>query len=478
MGPALLGAQPSSRRPPPKRAAAVAVPAPPEAAPDPLEAERTRARVLGRLGRFDEALVAYRHLIARRFSDMELRAEYAETLVDAGEHELAAAVIAEALRTAPASTRLQRVRARLELERGDSRLAADRYRLLLPALLEDPSLLAELAGAELRHGAWRAALDRYAEILEREPENDEVRAAYQTLRRTYAPRFELAHRSLLQVSAATHVEELAWRGWVAERAWVRAGLRYGRYRQDDLPGQPGFEEDVVTALVAAGVQVAPRWMVRAGLEEAVRGDTARTTLRLGGAFDDGRATLAATDIGIRELLTNPVTAVPLRGTTDRVTVDLSRRLADRVTANARYEFRHYRASGDTLGNDWELTGRLDVEVLRGPLQLVVFPQLFFQEYAPVAGEPLRSQIQFIRRQDVGALGLLAALEPTPGLRLQVGAIGKRDWHRGITSYEVSGELRWRLQRWLEMVLLYTRTSEGARVGGKEENYLGTLSVLY
>ncbi len=72
-GPAAAIAQP----------AAGGTPAPQEVAPDPAQAELTRARVLLRLGRMQEALDAFRALVARS-GDRGLREEYAETLADSG----------------------------------------------------------------------------------------------------------------------------------------------------------------------------------------------------------------------------------------------------------------------------------------------------------------------------------------------------------------------------------------------------------
>lgn len=464
----------------PAAAPPLTIPPPPEESTEPFAAERARAHLLARLGRLEESLAAYRALLAVQPADLAAREEYAETLLEAGLPERAETVITEALRDDPRSIRLRRLQARVDLDRKRPRVAADRLQELRGWAPRDAGLLGDLAQAELQDGHWTRALALYADILEADPETEAARVAHRELRTTYAPRVEVLHRTLLQAAATSHIEEAAWRGWLTETWWLRGGVRQAHYVQDAVPASSigPFKEDVQTLLLALGLRLTPRWSARGGLEESVRGERLRTTLRLGGAFDDGQATFASLDVALRDLLTNPVSAVTRDGTTDRLTADVLRRVGNRATVGGRYEYRHYRARGQSLGDDWELSGRLEIELLRGPLEVTLGPQLFFQEYTPIAGSPLREQISFIRRQRVVATGLTIGGEPWPGLRVQVGAVGRRDWYRALTSYEVSGELRWRIHRRLEFQLLYTRNSEGTRVGGKEESFAGSLHLLY
>jgi tetratricopeptide (TPR) repeat protein len=445
--------------------------------PDALQQEVIRARILLRLGRAEESLALFRELVAWRPDDRSLREDYAEVLLDAGLPERAAEEIQALLERDPRSLRLRRLRARADLERGEVGRAAERLEALAAEAPDDPGLRADWALAERRAGHWRRAMALYAGVLARDPDNPDVRAAYRELRSTHAPRLELQHTTLLQVAATHHVEEIAWRGWLGDRWWLRAGARHAIYEQDSLPGLKGFTEEVQTALLTLGLQPTAAVGLRAGLEEARREDTLRTTFRLGARYENARTT-ATLDLAVRELLTNPVVAIPLRGTTDRLTAELYRRVADRLVLAAHYEGRHYQVSGDTLGNAWEAAGRAEVELLRGRLQATLVPQLFFSEYSPAVGSPLREQVSFIRRQDVLGVGLVLAWEPTPALRLQAGSVGRRDLHRAITAYEVSGEARWRIRPWLEGWVLYNRNTEGGLVGGKEELFSARLDVLF
>ena len=76
------------------------------------------------------------------------------------------------------------------------------------------------------------------------------------------------------------------------------------------------------------------------------------------------------------------------------------------------------------------------------------------------------------------IGGVVGWDVTPALRLQAGAVGRRDLFRAITSWEANGEGRWRIRPWLEGRVLYTRNTESTIIGGQEESFLGRLDILY
>jgi tetratricopeptide (TPR) repeat protein len=445
-----------------------------------VEAEKVRVRILARLSRVEEALAGYRALLARHGDNRGLREDYAEFLVDAGLLDQAAPVIDRYLADDPASARLRRLRARVDLARSAPAEAARRLDALVREQPQDAGLTAELAAAERAAGRWNRALDLYGGLLDRDPDNRDLLTAYREIVQAHAPRFELSHYTLLQRAATQHVEEAAWRGWLADQWWLRAGTRYGSYHQDSIPGQSSFSAEVWTALAALGFQPIPALSLWTGLEEARRNeDSYRTTFRLGGTYDDGRATIATLDSAVRELLTNPVAALPRNGSTDRVTIDVARRILNPIVLALHYDFRHYRASGEELGDRWEAAARVELEVVKTrPVQVTLIPQLFFAQYAPVAESPLRDEIAFLRREDIIAIGILVGWDVTPAVRVQIGSVGRRDLFRAITSWEVTGETRWRIRPWLEGRVLYTRNTESTTVGGREESFLGRLDILY
>jgi len=454
-------------------------PAPEAPTADPLETEMLRARILARLGQVEEALAAYRALLQRHPAHRPLREEYAELLVDAGLLDQAGAALDQYLADDPTSVRLRRLRARVDLAKGSAAEAGRRFDALAREQPQDAGLTADLAAAELAAGRWSRALDLYGRLLDADPENRDLLAAHREIVLAHAPRVELMHYSLWQDSATQRVEEAAWRAWLAERWWLRAGGRYGSYHQERTEGQKAFTEEVETALATLGFQPTRALSLWGGLEESRRReDIFRTTGRLGATYDDARATNAALEIAIREMLTNPVSAVSRNGSTDRVTVDLARRVLTPVVLAAHYDFRHYRVSGEDLGDRWEAAARAEVELVRSRVQVTLIPQVFFSEYTPTAGSPLRDEVVFLRREQIVGIGGLFGWDIAPGVRVQAGAVGRRDVYRAVTSWEVTGEGRWRIRPWLEGRVLYTRNTESTTVGGLEQSLLGRLEILY
>jgi len=356
---------------------------------------------------------------------------------------------------------------------------------ITPEQANEPGLTADVAAAELGAGRWTRALELYGRMIEGDPDNRDALAAYREILLGHAPRVELSHYTLLQETAIHHVEEAAWRGWLADQWWLRAGVRYGSYHQrrvrgtDGAVSQAAFSEQIETALATVGFQPTPRWTLWAGLEESARREEIfRTTGRVGAGYDDGKATLLALEIAVRELLTNPVAAIPRNGTTDRVTVDVARRVLVPVVLAAHYDFRHYRVSGEDLGDRWEAAARAELELVRSRVQVTLIPQVFFSEYTPIAGSPLRDTVSFLRREDIIGIGAVVGWDVTSALRLQAGSVGRRDLHRALTSWEATGEARWRIRPWLEGRVLYTRNTESTTIGGQEESFLGRLDILY
>ena len=183
---------------------------------NPLEAEMMRARILARLGMIEEALAAYRAMLARHGDDRRLREDYAELLVDAAQLDQTGPVVDRYLADDPTSVRLRRLKARLDLARGAPAEAGRRLDTLAREQPQDAGITADLAAAERGAGRWSRALDLYGRMLDADPENREVLVAYREILLGRAPRFELSHSTLLQTAATHHVEEAAWRDWLAD----------------------------------------------------------------------------------------------------------------------------------------------------------------------------------------------------------------------------------------------------------------------
>lgn len=446
---------------------------------DPVRVEAIRARVLARLGRVEEALASMESLVAARPTDRSLKEEYVEVLMNAGRLGQAGRVIDGLLAGDPKSVRLHRFRARVDLDANEPLPAAHRLHALLDDAPHDTGVAAELATAQLALGHWASAVALYSGILQREPDNEDVRTAYRSLLLNHANRVDLRHRTILQQAATHHTEEATWRVWLGERTLLTSLLRLGHYTQDTVLTVEGFDDHTQTLGVLVEHELARRLRVRAGLEESrhEHGEVFRTTGRLGAVYDDARATFALLDVAIRELLTNPVVAVRLDGCSDRATLDVTRRLAPWLSVTGHYDVRHHTVKDETLGTQWELLARADVEGRHGPAWAVLSPQLFFAEFVP-AHSRFRDTIAFLRRQDIVALGLRIGAEVLPGLRLEAAIVGRRDLHRAVTSYELLGDVRWKIHPRAELAVVYTRNTESTATGGKEESFTGTVSILY
>jgi len=261
-------------------------------------------------------------------------------------------------------------------------------------------------------------------------------------------------------------------------AELRATLRNGLYEADRVGSRRGFTEDVQTVAALLTWQVQPDVSAHAGLDESRRDETLRTTLRAGGTFDDGRASRVALDGALRELLTNPVAAVPRRGSTDRVTLDAWHRFAAIVAGSGHVEYRHYRVASQDLGDHWDLGARAEVDALRRPFRLTLAPLLFFSDYSPSAERPLRDEITFLRRQEIIGFATIVSGEPFRGLTVSAEVTPRYDVHRDVSAVEVSTDARWRLRDRVQLELRYVHNSESLRVGGREDTIALRVTMLY
>ncbi len=127
-----------------------------------------RARALEHVGRFTEADTTYRELIARSPVDLDVRADWADMLLNAGltqrAYEVATAPVAGGMQAStPVRRRLELLAARAEMRLGRTQPALARLQSLHDTAPHDPEVLTVLAGVERQLERWRPARNDYLE---------------------------------------------------------------------------------------------------------------------------------------------------------------------------------------------------------------------------------------------------------------------------------------------------------------------------
>src|SRR5581483_11954339 len=173
--------------PGPPAAGGAPTPASPADADQAPEAEVMRPRIQARLGMVEEAIAGYRALLERYPRDRSLREEYAETLVDAGLVDQAGPLVDRYLAEDPTSTRLRRLRARLDLAAAASGRGGRSLEAIAREQAREFGIAADLAAAELAAGRWTRALELYEGAIDGDPDNRDALGAYREILLGHAP---------------------------------------------------------------------------------------------------------------------------------------------------------------------------------------------------------------------------------------------------------------------------------------------------
>ena len=129
------------------------------------------ATSLARLGRRQEAALAYRDLVARNPRDLDLVLDYVDVLVAEADWATATALLGHGTALDRDNQRLLQLRGELERQRGDLRAAVDTYSRAIELHGVDAGTLAELGQVRDELGDWQGALANYERWLQLQSDN-------------------------------------------------------------------------------------------------------------------------------------------------------------------------------------------------------------------------------------------------------------------------------------------------------------------
>jgi tetratricopeptide (TPR) repeat protein len=392
-----------------------------DAEPSPGFMERaTRAQLLHRLERTEDALSAFRSLVEEAPRDLHVRADYIAALLDRdrfAEAETALAEVSRDRRGGGGGLRLDLLEANLlgrTLRHDEALEALVRLRSAHP---ESANVLAAFAGAQEATGRWMAALRDYDLAVSMDPTNEEIRIARAYARSPHAPNTGME----VYVRNVPSGESLTMSRLAAEGRWRRA-LSFGvDYRRADrLARAEGSESsgavfDERAELFLRVDDMAGRWVRGAAL---VGGGAPGASLELG-----RRSALSSTRVhaGYGLPYWDLSFAVREQARRDRITLSHESQWSRRLTSSILGSAQRYRFQEQSSFRSVGLTGDATFRVrLSNPTLSLQY--LLDSEYM---GElPVRLPL---RSREVHALGVITSAGLTKHLRAD--ALAGYSWDR-------------------------------------------------
>ena len=201
------------------------------------------ARILGRLGYYEQALDHFRELRARYPGDVQLWEDYIETLINNHDYELAIQELRHLRRQRPNDLRAGRLLARVWQENGSPRRSYEIFQNILNSGNHDPGILADYANARLAGQDWLGALDYYQQAQEIDPANLAVAQNITTLLQEHRPRLDISWRFLTEdADAETREYNLRFQRQLS--APIQLALDYQRIKETQPAGPAGPAIDV------------------------------------------------------------------------------------------------------------------------------------------------------------------------------------------------------------------------------------------
>ena len=439
-----------------------------------------RARIYHRQGRTLNALRLYRRLRQEHPKDAEIRVDYAETLIDAGQFARAAAELTALRRAHPADPRAARVQARLYREQGRPTRSFQVFERLLTRYPEDAGLWAAYGYARLDAGEWAPALEHFCRVLETDPDNRDVRRSVHAILRAHRPRLEADWRSYRQDSGDVRIDT----GLLRYRRHLADALRLetvGRRIAVRRPAQAGV---AAVDASAADLSVTLRYRWRR-----------RWQFDLGGGVYQGLGDGAGPALGVEAMLWeraylrgeaawrrpwyDPVAAAAREGSVDRARLTFDWAVADGLSFQAETGQRDYRLRGPgtaavDYGRERSLSASLTRLVFRRP---DVYLGYRFERSTFAYADPAFTPVGMVESETLHSVNLGVEHWPCTYWAWRLSGALQWDTSRAIDGWTLVPALVLRLGNRIDLEFDFAHTSESGTVDGGASDTIGARATV-
>lgn len=224
------------------------------------------ARILARNGYYPQALKAFHKLREDYPTDDEVRDHYVEMLINNEEYALAEKELADWLGKEPKNVRALRLQAVMFVRVEQYERSYPWFDALLSVKPGETGTMADYGHARMDAGDWGKALELFAEVLDKDPENEAVRDAYMELLREHRPRYNFEFSTRLQKDdALTMSFGNSGSAWLDDKTKLEVSydaLRFTRPSGDDVSS---IDQTIHDSRMRLSRKIFDKWTVQAGL---------------------------------------------------------------------------------------------------------------------------------------------------------------------------------------------------------------------
>ncbi|UZP67398.1 tetratricopeptide repeat protein [Desulfovibrio mangrovi] len=238
---------------------------------DSKQAELIIARSTFRQGDLDQAYAMYRTLLSKYGPEEEILASYTETLIESRRWEEAEKELAAWRERRPDSLDALRQTARLYLllaeENGNYEASYPWLEAVLERTPEDTGIQADYAYARLNAGDWHGALERFSEIYDANPEDENAAEVIQTIYRDRCPQLRFDFRSETQTgNVSINTLETEYSQQITPSWRLAASEERTRIdRSSSSDGTPSIGREVLRHALRSRYDIDTEWTVLSGV---------------------------------------------------------------------------------------------------------------------------------------------------------------------------------------------------------------------